>query len=566
MQRATLSPNATITYKPYVHEERQGPVVVFPTFGYQVGVHAACACNELLSLTNAHCTDRTGIGFDEKYWKSMTKQYGIRPPLIESCSYLEVANSFVGKKRKMYLSARKELLEEGLSQRDWRVKMFIKSDKIKLDKLMDRPPRAIQHRSPKYVLSVAKYLRPFEHWLYPSPGEGPSATRFITKGMNPRDVAKLLLTKAEQFTNPLFLCCDHKRFDSTVRVEHLRYEYSVYRRANHSRDLQWLLKKQISNVGRTRSGIRYTIKGTRMSGDYNTGLGNSIINYVVLRSWLRNVKHEIILDGDDSIVIIEAGDRRLLDDTHFNRMGFETTVEETDDIRFADYCQARIVLSDPPVMCRNPCRALSNAAVCLRRLPAAHYEIWASNVLESLYYTNPGMPIYKAMIDRVLPTKKIVMEDYWRKMEGVTKEHVSVQRGPFFETWGISSGIQNAMEESIRHFPMLSRRSPKALLRHGVATGRTIPTITQQRINARFCSLSSSDCQFWDEFGSWYSPAVPEARTYARTTAPPTAGKTWRPKKKRPPDRRDITKNGGLRIGLFDVVRYGVLDQRDGQA
>lgn len=482
--------------------------IIHPTVGYRVSAHETCACNELIALCNRHLIDRSYIAFDYNYFKRNVMFFNGKLVALEPTAYLDVVNHYRGPKRKMYLSAMKQLCEEGLNARDYKIKMFVKPERQPYDRVMSKAPRAIQARTPKYNLAIGRYLHVFEEWFYELPDVGPSATRCVTKGLNSHQVALLLIEKSSWFSNPLYIAADHSKFDSTIRVEHLKHEHWIYDKCFKSGFLRRCLHKQLVNFGTSRHGIRYRISGTRMSGDFNTGLGNSLINYLVLRSFLGGLKSEILLDGDDSILIIERDDWKKLDFRHFERMGFETTFQFFDDITQVDYCQSKLVLSAHPIMCRNPCRAISHAAVCLRKYPPHQYQQWFGNVADCLYYTNPGMPIYD-FYKLYGDTSVILDEDYYRKMENAERLDLVVDRMAFFRTWGIDPEQQRAIEGALRHFKPYKNIKPYTRRKHDINANRRKQQAVAESIAERFSTLCATDTEFWCQFGQRPSQAIP---------------------------------------------------------
>ncbi|WAK79898.1 MAG: RNA polymerase [Tombusviridae sp.] len=424
--------------------------IINPTIGYQVGVHKTCSCNELVALHNRHLIDRQ-INFDLEYWKSQARMItsGWLFQDIERATLWSCVMAYSGGKRRVYAAAYRELLLTGQRATDTNITMFVKQDKYALCEVEEKMPRAIQYRSPRYNLQLASYLRPFEHVFYQMEGRGPSRTRVITKHLNKRQIATLFLEKAACFSCPIFISADHSKFDSTVNTSHLKMEHAVYDKCFKSKHLKKLLYHQLSNRGYTRSGIRYTIKGTRMSGDYNTGLGNSLINRVVLESWLYKIKHEIMLDGDDSVIIVEAHDLHLLKMDHFEKMGFITKMEFTEEITEVQYCQTRLVLGSHVTMCRNPWRALSNMAVTPKKYHPSVYRDWFSGVAECEASSNYGMPIYTSLM-KVVGKRVVKDEEYHRKMQNeVVSVSDTVNRVGFENTFGISIKLQLAIEERV---------------------------------------------------------------------------------------------------------------------
>lgn len=526
---AVISEQARIrTRRPLACDADDKGYLIAPTFGYRVSFHNSCSCNEFVSLSNRHLIDRSYIGFEKEYFKNNVKKFKFKFDILR-CGMKEVVNCYRGSKKRMYYSAYTDIMLGRQTPADSNIRMFVKPDKIEEGKIEDKAPRAIQYRHCRYNLQLATFLKPYEHAFYESPGRGPSGTRVVTKGMNAMQVADLLIEKSVHFNNPLYICADHSKFDSTINVEHLRAEHRFYNRQFASNHLRMLLKQQIYNKGYTRRGNKYTVKGTRMSGDYNTGLGNSLINRVVLESWVENVKHEILLDGDDSIIIIENVDLCKLDRNHFSRMGFETKLEYTNDIRQAEYCQKRLVMCDHPIMVRNPMRIFSHMGVCLKGYRGSAFKKWLNAVLECEAACNKNMPFAK-IFEEMSVGKKLRDDEWYRKMEGMSLgsgDHC--YRTEYYETWGITESTQVLMEDSLRsrlkHFSYFSsiNKINKNNVEHAIAT---INFQKEETWNRNIALEPSSD-QCWDPFSKaameYVANAIVVTRTApTRVVSPPT--------------------------------------------
>jgi hypothetical protein len=76
-----------------------------------------------------------------------------------------------------------------------------------------------------------------------------------------------------------------------------------------------LLDWQLTNHGRSGSGIKYKTLGSRMSGDMNTALGNCILSVIMAGAFFMVMKRahgirqwDIFADGDDVLLIVEQRD------------------------------------------------------------------------------------------------------------------------------------------------------------------------------------------------------------------------------------------------------------------
>jgi hypothetical protein len=85
-------------------------------------------------------------------------------------------------------------------------------------------------------------------------------------------------------------------------------EHGVYRAAfPGDRDLARLLSYQLSNRGVTGGGLCFSREGGRASGDFNTGMGNSLIFLAVVSSVMRalEIPFDVLVDGDNALVFME---------------------------------------------------------------------------------------------------------------------------------------------------------------------------------------------------------------------------------------------------------------------
>lgn len=446
-----LNPKAVIRKIPPLRcrAEPETASIIFPNaITYQVAFHQSCVCNELQALHNRHLVNRE-INFDKDYFsraaKNITKDWYIE---CSKSTLMQALSEYRGRKRRLYFKARQDIKEFGVLPSDSNIKMFVKPDKYPAGVIEDKAPRAIQYRHARYNLVLATYLRPLEHEFYSMAGT--DGLRVITKGMNNTEIARLWLDKMALYDNPVFLSLDHSKFDSTVNEDHLRCEHRFYNRVYKDNSLRKLLSRQLLNNGYSRNGIKYRVKGTRMSGDYNTGLGNCFLNRVVLESFLKDVKHSIMLDGDDSVVIIEKDALKKLDFQHFERMGFITKYEVLFDKRKVVYCQKQLVMSKPPTLCRQFQRALSHMSICLKHYTGKGYQHWFNGVLECEAYTNKNMPIFDKLL-ALRSGRRVIRDDEWyRKMANdSTTLGTYTDYKEFSKTFDISVHTVKLFEEAL---------------------------------------------------------------------------------------------------------------------
>jgi hypothetical protein len=244
------------------------------------------------------------------------------------------------------MRATDDILVEGLSRRDAKIKMFVKFEKLCPDKV-DPDPRAIQFRHPKYCVAVGRYLKPIEHALYRMRGDGKDlpATRLIGKGLSQRERAVLLKSKLELFENPVIMSLDASRFDQHVSRELLRIEHWMYLQCIPSDEFARLLSWQLDNMGVSSRGIRYRTKGKRMSGDMNTALGNCLLMVLMVSTFMRGRKYDILDDGDDCLLVVEHYDAQWVkENVHaaFLEYGMEIKIENVaHSLEEVEWCQCK---------------------------------------------------------------------------------------------------------------------------------------------------------------------------------------------------------------------------------
>lgn len=438
-----IAPGATLQAPATVHCEHKTRMYILNPhpLAYRVRVHSACQHNELIALTRRHIIDRSYIQFSRSEWLKAARL--TRSLLIEAaeCQVTSVTNvimGYRGGKRAVYTRAAERLSE--LRHAHSTTNLFVKPDKVDEDLIDEKAPRAIQYRSAVYNLKLATYLKPLEHNLYNNLLND-NGTPVIAKGKNQKQRAEHILQCFQD--KPHILMLDHSKFDSTINVEHLKTEHGIYNSVFKSRTLQKLLSWQLNNRGYTRSGIRYKVRGTRMSGDYNTGLGNCIINYIAIRGFLAKfgVKGHIYLDGDDSLVFIDKCDLGRLDFGYFEKLGFETTHSDTDQLEKAEFCQCNYI-HGPNVLVRKPGRAISNAAISLKN--SNHFRIRAGVRLGELSL-NHGVPVLQAWFDSFGQHKKPIFDKPYFGHEG--SDQISDQaRISFYNAFNIEPDLQEILE------------------------------------------------------------------------------------------------------------------------
>lgn len=242
-------------------------------------------------------------------------------------------------KGKIYKEAYHELQFRPLNEKDARVNMFVKAEKLPIDSLEDpltKDPRAIQFRAPVYSAQLAKYTLALEKTFYlTTPG--------ATKGMDGAAKGRTLSDMISKYADPVFLELDCSRFDAHVSTQLLKCEHSFYNHVYSDAGLARMLRMQLINRGWTRTGMRYTVKGGRMSGDMNTALGNNVLQWGMINVWLKECgvnKFDFIFDGDDSVIVIESTVVDLISEDIYNKLfGMKAKLKVVRALSDIEYCK-----------------------------------------------------------------------------------------------------------------------------------------------------------------------------------------------------------------------------------
>lgn len=281
---------------------------------YQPTFHYDCPENQVRSLVNRVAgvvPHPTKLGIQMLY--RARDAFVRRLPRATQAPLEDMPERYSGAKRERYRNALADLYNFGLERSHSAIKFFVKVERFNPLAKVDPDPRAIQFRGPRYAVLLASYLQPIEHQLYTASyaSRGVVPTRNIAKGLNSVDRAKLLLRKLSYFNRPAVLSLDASRFDKHVSVELLRVEHSVYLACNPAREFMTLLSWQLKNRGYSNMGLKYVLRGRRMSGDMNTAVGNCVLMVIMLIAYadhLKLSKWDCLDDGDDCCLIVERED------------------------------------------------------------------------------------------------------------------------------------------------------------------------------------------------------------------------------------------------------------------
>jgi hypothetical protein len=444
-------------------------------------VHAVCPHNELSALmmrTLAPVPPMVGdvLGDDVKEMFGIFRRF-VRRYDGSKWSNLQTASSYSGRLRRRYMEAWRSLEDvRYLDRYDFLLKPFLKAEKFNVAAKWPKP-RMIFPRSPRYNLRLASWLKPFEHWLWGrllgrhlfGVGEG----RVVAKGLSPRRRANLIMRKFSALEDCVVVEVDGKAFEAHIGIDQLREEHSVYLSAyGGSKELARILREQLWLKGVLSCGARFKREGGRASGDFNTGMGNSILMLCIVGAAMRRLYSglpwDILVDGDNALLFVRSRDRGLLDllpglveRSSGHELAVEKQVRVFEEIRFGQSAPVDLGMGRGMTMVRDYRKVVSGATASHRWLREPSFATrWLSGVSACELSLARGVPILQswavAMCRRFGGVRfpEFPFEDYlvmgaWFASEDDVLE-VSVEARLSFErAFGVSPDVQISMERDI---------------------------------------------------------------------------------------------------------------------
>jgi len=295
-------------------------------------------------------------------------------PVVPQAEVKDIVAGYTGRLRLRYEEAARSLREDGpCTVKDARISAFVKAEKY--DALAKaRKPRMIWARRPRYNLELASFLKPIEQSVYgllKTPKRaGVPPTRVVAKGLNGPARANLIKRKMSHFVDCRVFEVDMTAFEAHHDLRVLRMEHALYRRFNPDPRLAQLLCWQEVNKGVTQNGIKFRREGGRASGDFNTGMGNSLAMVAMCVAAIEEIRPsgrwDLLADGDNCLFFVEGKDLHLFTESLtrvFRAFGHEAKVEKPvrvmEQVTFGQSRPVRTVLGW--TMVRDPLKVLSGA-------------------------------------------------------------------------------------------------------------------------------------------------------------------------------------------------------------
>nr|QTJ63683.1 RNA-dependent RNA polymerase [Dipteran tombus-related virus] len=314
-------------------------------------------------------------------------------------------------KRKYYLDYA-NALNDGTAKVRNHVTAFTKLEKTGTNKY--KAPRLIQARHVTFNIEYGRWLKALEidltkhHRLRHRFGKG-----------NYDEIARRITRCAKRFRYTTEV--DHTEFDSHITREHLELSHTFYKACYPtSQELPYLCNQTLRNRVRTYQGDRWEINGTRMSGDVDTSLGNSIINYALLSAMLHDTgihDFEIIVNGDDSILFTNIPVNVQLMSRIARKYNMNSKINaSTDNIHHTEFCRTKLVIKPDgqPTMMFNPKRAIDIFGMHYKHLEIDNTYLHQTSYANSVMHGNTALGNYWLALSEQYATRGKVKQKHYR--------------------------------------------------------------------------------------------------------------------------------------------------------
>jgi len=300
-----------------------------------------CHHNEYVGLRNRYLKDTPVLNTNIKkrvnsYCDELLAL--MMPNFTGKISIEEFFETKRGAIRQRYLGAAHEILKRGFDiNKDNDISAFIKNEKY----VEMKPPRMIMGRNPKFNIYYGLYTIPMEKAIAKLP-------QFV-KGCD-------FMERGEKFSalvGEWYVENDYSKFESSQRVLLLDWieKYMLSKLYPDDKTIMSLYEAKLWKNGRTPSGIRFKFQGCRGSGDMDTGLFNSILNWIACR-YFEDSNHTghsgmFIVDGDDGVIRWPRGKEVAVNS--FLDFGFDAKLIIRKDYHDVDFCSSKFIQIRPGV-------------------------------------------------------------------------------------------------------------------------------------------------------------------------------------------------------------------------
>jgi hypothetical protein len=384
-------------------------------------VVSKCHHNEVVGLCNRYLREtKHDVTYDDAIVEKIIDDLcdKLRPHFDGPMRLEEFMNMKAGRLRARYDAAVAKVMLKGFDPRKHsRIAAFVK-DEVYNDPTKD--PRMIFGRDPRYNLIYGSYTTPLEKAMKMLPE--------ISKGKN-------FIERGAQFAALMggwFVECDFSKYESTQQEKLLRdIELGIWHRLLSEEDygiMEKLFDLKMIKHGHCTHGVEFELLFNRGSGDMDTGLFNTLINYVATKYFqLKNgFDAGFMVDGDDNVLGLPFGKEQLIDT--YAEFGLEAKLVIRKDYHDVEFCSSKFLMinrAGDMLQVQNLNKVLNNIGV-MRNIEFRHcmgeYYYSLGYMYSKIY---PNMPIISELSSYLMSftkKRKVVKTDLLKKINPVYLE------------------------------------------------------------------------------------------------------------------------------------------------
>jgi hypothetical protein len=356
-----------------------------------------CNCNQEISLRCRYFKESQKLNLDTDLIKQLVNKLASRflahtdGVKIKPISVKEFLSDYGGSKRNRYEKAAHDLYNNLPTNK---IEMFIKDEFY----WEEKPPRGIFARDYAFNILFGRYTKPIEH-IFSSFDE-------VLKGKNYSQRGEIFKNK---YITKYLLENDYSKFESSQRPEVLKLiELELYKQIIDPQYLHEFLKifeYKLRKPIKTMQGISAYLYGCRGSGDMDTGLGNTIVNYIACQYFLikNNLANELnnnfIIDGDDSVLFVNNKDLK----NYFSDLGFEAKLVVHESHLDTSFCSGKFLKINEVDYYFFPDAKKTVDTLCFYR-PSTKFNLTSYYYTLGIMYSKifANMPVYKEFVDSLM--------------------------------------------------------------------------------------------------------------------------------------------------------------------
>jgi hypothetical protein len=440
-----------------------------------------CACNEYDALIRRQALDDIpGYTPGNQHIRALRQNLlNLASRLKPTSNFYQASHAEVMEHTRSTIRKRYEFAHFNIKNKRIRIenehaglKAFVKFEKIPVGKReAGKPARLIQFRSYEYLYSLKSFI--LTHSLTLKRTEllvhfdQPLRTVFTKLYDNP-GIAAVLKSSWDSFVNPVAICCDHSKFDGHYCSELLDIEHEYWDKLFNSSYLRFLLNMQHANKGYTQNGLKYKMTGHRASGEYTTSEGNSLVNYMMIATYLDSLgvtRARIHVNGDDSVIIVEHEDVAKVSTNleFFTNFNMQT---ENDRIAYTfpqiTYCQTSPIRlyrlgQEEWYMVKDPYRTMARMCYCETKY-AKGWERYVDGIALCELACDMGVPMLQEWCRYLLARSGLAkplgsVDKYPARLSGTQKlgfcEVHATTREDFCDAFGVDPESQRSFESKL---------------------------------------------------------------------------------------------------------------------